>query len=218
MGRNSLALLTAAATLALSTPVLAATVIPFSFTNSDVVFVGSPAGVSSRTLSGSGNFTFDSVIQDQTATLSDIGSFLADITYTVNFTGGSSATGIYHFTTADLTSLSSTFVGYLPTNFFMSTSAVSPSSGTLTVPLSLSINAPTIPAAGDATSIFAWPGGVQTLIAHADIQANVTGIPAVPELATWAMMLVGLGVIGFALRRAQQKAIVCYPGMPPAST
>ena len=32
------------------------------------------------------------------------------------------------------------------------------------------------------------------------------GTPAVPESATWAMMLLGFGATGFALRRRQRRA------------
>lgn len=192
-----------AGSLVLSTPSHAATQIPF--TVQDVTFIGTVPNIISRTLSGSGQFTFNEVIQNKTVSLSDLDSFVGDFTYTLNFIGGSSLIGNYHFTEADLSFLSSTFAGYLPSNFFMESSPLSPASGTLTVPLSLSINAPVVPSDSDGFSVFAYPNGVKTLIANVSIDANVVGIPgAVPEPSTWAMMLVGFGLVGAALRKAKR--------------
>lgn len=203
----SLALASAAATAVITSPASAATQIPFTITNSDLTWIGSPPNITSRTLSGSGEYTFNTVIQNGSVSLSDVASFVADLTYTVNINGGSSLTGVYHFTTSDLASLSGTFSNYLPTSFFDSTSAVSPTSGTLTVPLSLSIDAPVIPNSG-GLSVYAYPNGTKTLIATGGIQASVIGYPgAVPEASTWAMMLVGLGIVATALRRSRKAAI-----------
>jgi len=215
MMRSSALLLTLVSTtaaLTVSRPAFAATEIPFTIVNSEVNWVGSPANVTSRSLSGSGQYTFNNVIQNGPVTLSDLASFVADLTYTVNFTGGGSATGNYHFATSDVTSLSSTFSNYLPTSFFFETSAVSPTSGNLTVPLSLSINSPVLPSDNDGLSVFAYPNGVKTLIAMGGLEANVTGMPgAVPEASTWAMMLLGLGAVGAYLRRRPRVATQTSP-------
>jgi len=215
MKRSSALLFTLVSTtaaLTVSRPALAATEIPFTIVNSEVNWVGSPANVTSRTLSGSGQFTFNNVIQNGPVTLSDLASFVADLTYTVNFTGGGSATGNYHFGTSDVTSLSSAFSNYFPTSFFFDTSPVSPTSGNLTVPLSLSINAPVVPSDNDGLSFFAYPNGVKTLTATGGLEANVTGGPgAVPEASTWVMMLLGLGLVGAYLRRRPRAAIQTSP-------
>jgi len=36
---------------------------------------------------------------------------------------------------------------------------------------------------------------------------NVSPVGAVPEPATWAMMLLGFGAVGFAMRRRQRPAL-----------
>jgi len=39
---------------------------------------------------------------------------------------------------------------------------------------------------------------------------NLTGTPAVPEPATWAMMILGMGAVGYSLRRAKRKSDVKF--------
>jgi hypothetical protein len=66
------------------------------------------------------------------------------------------------------------------------------------------------------TQSFTYPGGAFTLtvdnftVSGTDINTPITGFiqaAAVPEPATWALMLVGFGGIGFAMRRRRRPVL-----------
>jgi hypothetical protein len=51
-------------------------------------------------------------------------------------------------------------------------------------------------------------GGTADAIRQVRIASAEGGVPAVPEPATWAMMLLGFGATGFAMRRRRQTALL----------
>ena len=58
-----------------------------------------------------------------------------------------------------------------------------------------------------ATYTFAFGGNNSSTFQGSTLNGNVTITPAVPEAATWAMMLVGFGGIGLAMRRRRRPAL-----------
>lgn len=63
----------------------------------------------------------------------------------------------------------------------------------------------TADAAGAFTSIFGAPDLTGLNVGYAQVNAQTA---PVPEPGTWMMMLAGLGVTGFALRRSRQRALL----------
>ena len=51
-------------------------------------------------------------------------------------------------------------------------------------------------------------GGTADAIRQVRIASAEGGVPAVPEPATWAMMLLGFGATGFAMRRRRQPGLI----------
>ena len=51
-------------------------------------------------------------------------------------------------------------------------------------------------------------GGTADAIRQVRIASAEGGVPAVPEPATWAMMLMGFGAAGYAMRRRRQAAVL----------
>ena len=63
-------------------------------------------------------------------------------------------------------------------------------------------------AAGAFTSVFGAPNLTGTLIGTADSNFVTAAAPAVPEAATWGMMLLGFGVVGSAHRLRRRKTLL----------
>ena len=127
----------------------------------------------------------------QTPTFNYMFSFMTDDTpYSANFVVGSSTTGV-DFTTANVSgpNLGATGMDLSVLN------AMNPASLFLNdVPL-LANTVYTVTLAGNAPNPGAFTGN-----------ATLT-VPAVPEPATWAMMLIGFGAMGFAVRRRSRPVL-----------
>lgn len=112
-------------------------------------------------------------------------------------------------------SFSAAFNFYDVSNALVFTYAPSGTAGSsiFNIPILNAVNGPLTPLAG-GTSLTA-SSTVQNLLtfkAGADnytlqFQSLVGPVAAVPEPATWAMMLAGFGMIGFSLRRRRKQAV-----------
>ena len=58
----------------------------------------------------------------------------------------------------------------------------------------------------DCTGYFSFDGTHPTAAIHKVIAGRVEQILAVPEPATWAMLITGFGLVGTALRRRERLA------------
>ena len=54
---------------------------------------------------------------------------------------------------------------------------------------------------------YAFSGGSADALRQVRIASTEGGVPPVPEPATWAMMLLGFGVVGYSMRRRRTPAL-----------
>ena len=54
---------------------------------------------------------------------------------------------------------------------------------------------------------YAFTGGSADALRQVRIASTEGGVPPVPEPGTWAMMLLGFGAIGFAMRRRRSTVL-----------
>jgi len=200
-----------AAAALMSTGAIANTELDFTVSANDPQFISqfpppppTPPFVN-RYYSGSGTIDFTSSLGDGTYGLADIASF----TFTLEFgrqptnpLGSPYQTADYTYTLADLTSFSLTMLGGVPQD---ASFVIGPepsyqhnSPGFNPAPQSIEYVSGVL----DGLQFFAWPpGGTKTLNAEGNsIDGTFTGLAAVPEPATWALMIAGFGIAGARMR------------------
>ncbi len=191
-----------------TTPAQAATV-SFSYIGADrtapVDVTGQ--GLLIRVTDGVGSFSFQPPSlqsfspQSGTFGLADLASFSLDTSTIFTFSqvnpAGFPSSGFFNYGLADLTSFSATFANGALTALSFETNALSP--------ISTSGNGNFGLQSFRVTGL--GPDGAATF--NGDFQLVTSGqieIAAVPEPATWAMMIIGFGMIGGSLRTRRRPA------------
>lgn len=161
-----------------------------------------------RITDGVGSFSFlpaiggDFTPQSGTFGLNDLASFALDTNTIFTFSqlnpSGFPSSGIFSYGLADLTSFSASFANGVLTALSFDTNALAPVSSTGDGDFGLQ----SFRVAG------LGPDGASTL--NGDLQLLTSGqleIAAVPEPATWALMIIGFGMIGGALRTRRRTVV-----------
>jgi hypothetical protein len=200
------AFLVALALASTAVPAIAATNIAFTFVTTESDFLmPKAAGVVSRQYSGSGNILFNSTLTDGTYGLGDIAAFQLDLRIDAIITNPQpNISADFRFDLTKLNSFSITYSGGVPVGASFSTNPV----------LYYQSTAPfnPAPASVDFYSAAAQPltinayltPNVKTPFARTTIVTRITNTAAVPESATWAMMIAGMGLAGTALRHRRR--------------
>lgn len=200
----------ALALLAWSTAPAQAAIVNFAYSGVDrtppVIVTG--AGQLITSIDGVGSFSFrpagggDFTPQSGTFGLADLATFSLDTGSIFTFSqvnpSGFPASAFYSYGLSDLTSFSATFADGILTALSFDTPALFPVSTT-------GGTAQTFPA-----QRFRVTGvgidGAQTLNAAGDIlSSGQIEIAAVPEPATWALMIIGFGMVGASLRSRRRR-------------
>lgn len=197
------------ALLAWSTAPAQAAVVSFGFIGVDRTqpFILPGAGQRISFTDGVGSFSFlsagggDLTPQSGTFGLADLASFSLDTSTIVTFSQvnptGFPASAFYSYGLSDLTSFSATFADGVLTALSFDTPAllaVSTTGGQ-------TFDAQRIRATGVGID------GIQTLNAAGDIlSSGQIEIAAVPEPASWAMLIIGFGLVGASLRQRRRIA------------
>lgn len=193
--------------LVMPTKAMATTALDFTVNANSGDFIDPIAPpVFDRFYTGNGTINFTSTLTNGVYGLADIADLSFDLHFGIKL--GSPANPFviadFHFTKADLAAFSLTFVGGTPTaaSFAFNPVALTPNGSSFTpAPQSFEFDT-----GGNGVNFFAWPGGVKKLNAVGDLDGEFREVRgAVPEPASWALMIGGLGMVGGALRRRATK-------------
>ena len=203
---NRFAMMAAIALSTASSPAIAATSIAFTFVTVESDYLQpKAAGVITRQYSGTGNIVFNSDLTTGVYGIADIASFALNLRIDALISPAPNLFvpifADFKFGLADLNSFSITYNGGAPVFASFSTKPV--------VHYQSTPNFTPAPASIDFTSSDSRP-----LAINAYLTPNVkttfakTGIQmvAVPEPASWTMMIAGFGVLGGALRRRSTRS------------
>ena len=201
----------ALAILAWSTAPAQAATVSFGYIGADrtAPTIISGQGQLIRITDGVGSFSFlpPSLIgqltpQSGTFGLADLASFTLDTSTVFTFSevkpSGFPSNGFFNYGLADLTAFSATFVNGALTALSFDTNALSP--------ISTDGNGDFGLQSFRVTGL--GPGSASTF--NGDFQLLTSGqieIAAVPEPATWALMIIGFGMVGGAVRARRRQAL-----------
>jgi hypothetical protein len=178
--------------------------------------LSAPDGGSAGTCEGGSNekvcvgalrtIEFLSTLADGTYGLSDLAAFDLQVELKLKPTGsppGFFVTADYVFGLNDLSDFQITYVGGVakaaswtldPVAYSQTTGGIAPP------PISVDF------VSGAGLSFYSWTNGEKTLIANSDgLQATFLQTAAVPEPATWALMLLGFAGVGLMMRRGTSR-------------
>lgn len=197
------------ALLAWSTAPAQAAIVNFAYAGVDRTppFIVPGAGQLITSIDGVGSFSFqpagggDFTPQSGTFGLSDLATFSLDTGSIFTFSqvnpSGFPASAFYSYGLADLTSFSATFADGILTSLSFDTPAL--------FPVSTTGGAQAFPAQRFRVTGLGLDG-VQTLNAAGDIlSSGQIEIAAVPEPTSWAMMIIGFGMVGASLRGRRRR-------------
>jgi hypothetical protein len=195
------------AILAWSTAPLQAATVSFGYIGADRTAPTTVPGQGQliRVTDGVGSFSFEPpslVGQSGTFGLSDLVDFTLDTSTLFTFSqvnpSGFPSSGFFSYGLADLTSFSATFANGALTALSFATNALSPISSDGNGNFGLQ--------SFRVTGL--GPDGAST--SNGDFQLLTSGqleIAAVPEPATWALMIIGFGMIGGTLRARRRQVV-----------
>lgn len=197
-------MLSAAAAVAMvAAPATAATTI--NYTVSAQNFDGPLApNLVARFIFGNGSLSYTSGLADGTYGIAELSTFSLDLTRKFFFNvAPAERTASYHWSLADLTAFSLTLSGGQPT---AASWTLTPKKAATTDFAALADQYFTMSfSSGDDPSVSFYVGSSSTAMSRA-ATGDLERVAAVPEPASWALMLAGLGLTGAAVRRRKVTA------------